>query len=938
MDAGYERALAQAVTIDELLSDAYEPLPGQKGDADLAGRRLAAWCRASASGDWALFSRRLRRDGLAIQDVLARFATVRRCPGAPAPAWMGDAAWVDAAVRRRAGPEPEDGCAGVAFEQLLAPVVRDAERRLWAGLHPGPRATLTETAHADLRDALLSELSDLATPAIYERFAEARQCGVGYQEFVHAMRETGFRRLFEDKPVLLRLMASVTRQWIDTSRELITRLADDLPSIRHDLLGSDTTCRVAAIEGRLSDPHNFGRTVRILVFEDGTRVVYKPKDLSVDAAWAALVERLNESGPPVDLRAMRVLVRDNYGWTEFIEHASCAGVQDFPIFFRRAGAWLALFHIFVGVDMHQENVVATASHPIPIDLEMILQGADTRIDPDDTDEDGEAFVSAMQTVIDSVLTIGLLPAYGKHSTSKVFVIGGVNSNSSPRVTLSWTDINTDTMQPVKVSETAATISNLPYIDGRRASLGEHLDDLMSGFGDYARFLQQAHPAGLFDGFTGLVIRTVIRPTRFYVGLLGRLRDHRSMDDGVVWSAQADFGARLADWEADSDLTWPLQVSERRAVVDLNVPHFTTVSDGRTIDAADGTSICIGGTSGLVRAEARLRGLTDDEIAWQLEVIRQNTDLLRRRPTTVRGIGPAASTSVAAVSVFTAEADTLAATLSAHAVRAGRSAAWIGLDWLGDSEMSQLVVLGPDLYNGGCGIAVFLAAHAAVTGDPASQALARAAVARLRQDLRGRNPGRIARSVGLGGGLGLGSIVYGLAVIAALLDDDAVLADAHVAAELITDDLIAGDRQLDVLGGSAGAILGLLRLYRQTGREDVLELAEKCGMRLLTHDRVGTLGAGHGPAPPSADRSTECRTGRRVTHTAWRRCPLPRATRNSQAWQPNAPRSRTRRSTTNTTDGQIFERSPTQNGHASGATGRRASDWRASRRQDSAACP
>ena len=46
-----------------------------------------------------------------------------------------------------------------------------------------------------------------------------------------------------------------------------------------------------------------------------------------------------------------------------------------------------------------------------------------------------------------------------------------------------------------------------------------------------------------------------------------------------------------------------------------------------------------------------------------------------------------------------------------------------------------------------------------------------------------------------------------------LHDEGLLADAQVTAGLFTDDLIAADKQLDVMGGSAGAILGLLRLYR-----------------------------------------------------------------------------------------------------------------------------
>ena len=66
------------------------------------------------------------------------------------------------------------------------------------------------------------------------------------------------------------------------------------------------------------------------------------------------------------------------------------------------------------------------------------------------------------------------------------------------------------------------------------------------------------------------------------------------------------------------------------------------------------------------------------------------------------------------------------------------------------------------------------------------------------------------------------------MIGALLQDDSILDDAHRCSELITDDLIAADRQLDVLGGSAGAILGLLRLHRQTGDDAALRTAEKCG--------------------------------------------------------------------------------------------------------------
>ena len=155
--------------------------------------------------------------------------------------------------------------------------------------------------------------------------------------------------------------------------------------------------------------------------------------------------------------------------------------------------------------------------------------------------------------------------------------------------------------------------------------------------------------------------------------------------------------------------------------------------------------------------------------------------------------------------FVTEASKTAADLALHATRRGVDAAWIGLDWLGDFEVAQLVPLGPDLYNGSCGFALFLAAHASVTRCDLSKELALAAISYLRRTLKAGNAARIARSLGLGAGTGLGSIIYAFALMAKLLDEIELSADAHAAATLFTDDLIAADRALDVLGGSAGGI-------------------------------------------------------------------------------------------------------------------------------------
>src|SRR5262249_5467884 len=74
-----------------------------------------------------------------------------------------------------------------------------------------------------------------------------------------------------------------------------------------------------------------------------------------------------------------------------------------------------------------------------------------------------------------------------------------------------------------------------------------------------------------------------------------------------------------------------------------------------------------------------------------------------------------------------------------------------------------------------------------------------------------------------------------------LRDDSLLGDAHGAVNMFTDDLIAADKQLDVIGGSAGAILCLLRLYRDSQSPDALDRAIKCGEHLLAQRRLGPEG-------------------------------------------------------------------------------------------------
>ena len=148
MDAFFERLMTGAATIDELLSDDFETVAGGSGDVERAARRLDAWCRSSAAGDRSLFDRRLQRDALAPDQVLARLTAARRSASASPPAWVNDAIWIDEALRQPAKPwAAAEPC---AFEQLLRPVVDQADAQLWSGISAKAAAHLSDAARAAL--------------------------------------------------------------------------------------------------------------------------------------------------------------------------------------------------------------------------------------------------------------------------------------------------------------------------------------------------------------------------------------------------------------------------------------------------------------------------------------------------------------------------------------------------------------------------------------------------------------------------------------------------------------------------------------------------------------------------------------------------------------------------------------------------------------------
>jgi lantibiotic biosynthesis protein len=137
-------------------------------------------------------------------------------------------------------------------------------------------------------------------------------------------------------------------------------------------------------------------------------------------------------------------------------------------------------------------------------------------------------------------------------------------------------------------------------------------------------------------------------------------------------------------------------------------------------------------------------------------------------------------------------------------------------------------LGPSLYDGTAGIALFLAELAGATGDADAR---RAALGAIRQALAAaaREPGR-----------GLYSGASGVAIAALRVARELAEPDVEEGARSLTRDVIAGGgaaddpaaRETDLLYGAAGVAVGLLTLARLLADDDLVSAAVGEGERLL----------------------------------------------------------------------------------------------------------
>lgn len=736
-----------------------------------------------------------------------------------------------------------------------------------------PRLHLDENSWLDLGEALLERLCATADQALWELFNQRRTPGQmllahlgengdgkgepvheSYDSFVAELLESGYGLLLNEFPVLGRLIAVITLLWLESSEEMLRRIAESLPDLQEHFEIKPSSA-LEEIQLGLSDPHRGGRVVAILKFNQGiasTRVVYKPKNLMIDATYQRYLQVLNNISELPPLRCLKVLTREDYGFMEWVEHIPCVSEEELANFYTNTGRIVALLHLLGCTDCHYENLIASGDQLLLIDTETLLE-ADMQDMISDDDDDFEAISELGTSIQGSVLRSGLLPQWLMAGAARKIAYDisalGIQPPPPEIEVPGWLGINSDGMMHGRTSQHCLLPTSLPVALGSPERLTDFVEELCNGFKAQLQYVYCCKPALLnaLEAFSGHPRRLVARATRVYFMLQRKMLEPGSLRNSIGHGLNLELLSRSFLLANKKPLNWLMFRDEILQMEQLDIPYFEHLIDSKEMPL-NGDLVSIPGfmkNSGLQAARRRLETLDENEINFQEQLIRGaiaarhlTSDFIDKdngSTNTLASYSSAPNTisDLELVSdLYRNEAFRLGEELWATAIRdkKGRPE-WLGIDIGANGDAFGFGLIGNSLYSGASGIALlFIGLALSSKGDESNIWRERAwscleGLAEFAERNSNNQLYRLVRDEPLGLS-GTGGILLSLGILQREGISDAGSLAAMMIDQLRPEQLLK-DENLDVIGGVAGLIGPLLASKHPKAQN----LAALCGERL-----------------------------------------------------------------------------------------------------------
>lgn len=626
-------------------------------------------------------------------------------------------------------------------------------------------------------------------------------------------------------PILDEILHSMTEDAVAFWAEFLSRLSVDRPLLESIVPGGLGQIKVAKFYA--GDPHNNGRSVVLLHGTEGA-VVYKPRALDADEAFGRAIAWINEK-IDLGLTHVRVVNRFEYGWSEFIGASDCQSQPEVTACFERCGGLTALLYLLGGSDLHHENIICRGGEPYVVDVEAIFNGPQV----------GSSRYERRRQLakIESVLNLCYFPSLIPMGNSLVDITGaGFSGNQEIEFKSAIRASEDNDVCDVPLKHIMPPTFNLPRISGVPQKAYDNLAAIERGFratleAVIAHRREFFEGSGLMPSFANVTSRFIPRGTAQYAQIMrNALHPHACASREKHDLALAGLLKRGG---------WPERPIRELLVADVvavrrgDVPFFKTTASSRHIFTSSGAPIRdVFQHSGFESAMLRIAKLDERDISAQIASMRLAFGAVAAKPGIVsRRTGIRSESASMTDSQRLAVAHAIGVRLLNQAIVAKDHIFWMGRLPVEGGFSTQM--LESELYGGTAGIGIFLAELARITRSRRFGHAAQMCLNTLRSG-QPMPPSRIGGFEGVSG-----SIYADLKITAALGRrhwDKLPFLLARVAEN------VAADTMLDVIAGTAGALVVSLRARKTPALAAAAEiLSHLCATHLL--DRAESIGDG-----------------------------------------------------------------------------------------------
>lgn len=631
-------------------------------------------------------------------------------------------------------------------------------------------------------------------------------------------------------PVYERWVSLSVHNYCDTICQVFDALKEDESAIQATF-GIEEPLTPFAVEFNLGDSHRGGKTVLLLEYLGGKKLVYKPRDISVDNHFAQLLCYIQDC-TGFSFRLPQMIVSKKHGWAEYIEYKECADLTDVKEYYNRLGGILAILYSLNATDFHYENIICDGSYPVLIDLESFFM---PYIPVEATETSRE--------LLESVLNTGMLPLSiilnnnEKVQDKKSPEISGVIEVEGQEGLTEDLQISFDdngNMSIARVRGKLRGAKNVPTYNGNKVHAKDYSNCIVCGFESMYSFIashKQQYIENL-EMFRGDVVRILLRDTIAYSHLL------REANNVNILKSESDLRTLFSEWLSivipDFSFLERVVTHEIDELMNRDIPLFTTRVGSNSLWYKDDSYIedCFDET-GFDRALRKIARMDLNDCERQKWLIETSLNYEQRAKLDDHAcaILPRDCSNTSGINNKLKDiASSVFSYITNHIHETNDSVSWLTVH-AGNYSNNRIQIFDSsyDLFSGMPGEILFMAYYDDLFGSSLASRLATKAYSSLNE--------KIEHMLGsikvLGLFKGWGSILFLNTSLFRLTGDKKYLQSNRRYFDLVDfPRLIVADHDYSVIKGCAGFILSCIDYYKASNYPRALDAAVMAGDYLL----------------------------------------------------------------------------------------------------------